>query len=273
MKDASVLAFEDWRRKFLEDKGREPNRHDTWEAAEVAALADARKPQTAETCQAVPPHPRGCLSSRRKEYTGNTPDGNYTGVEEICLVCGAVAKAREGEEIASLKAECDQLRRELDKQREMQGQVSCLDDVVKIQALRDEIDQAQAKCAEMQLLVDKQAEDAGLWFQAKTAAEAYLQQELRRLHAVIEKDNPGQALLERLGKAEQDVQYHKSAAEAASKIMHQIDEAWKADKARLEKLERVRELAQLLANGHMKFEEGEIWGPLHKALAACPKEN
>lgn len=35
-------------------------------------------------------------------------------------------------------------------------------------------------------LVKKQAEDDGLWFQAQTAPEAYLQQELRRLHKVIE---------------------------------------------------------------------------------------
>lgn len=35
-------------------------------------------------------------------------------------------------------------------------------------------------------LVNEQAEDDGLWFVAETAAEAYLQQELRRLHHVIE---------------------------------------------------------------------------------------
>jgi hypothetical protein len=35
-------------------------------------------------------------------------------------------------------------------------------------------------------LVAEQAEDEGLWFIAQTAAEAYLQQELRRLHAAIE---------------------------------------------------------------------------------------
>lgn len=33
----------------------------------------------------------------------------------------------------------------------------------------------------------EQAEDDGLWFNAKYASEAYLQQELRRLHAVIER--------------------------------------------------------------------------------------
>lgn len=37
-----------------------------------------------------------------------------------------------------------------------------------------------------QTVVDEQSEDEGLWFVATTAPEAYLQQELRRLHAVIE---------------------------------------------------------------------------------------
>lgn len=39
-------------------------------------------------------------------------------------------------------------------------------------------------------VVNEQAENDGLWFIAKTAAEGYLQQELRRLHAVIEGTNP-----------------------------------------------------------------------------------
>ena len=33
----------------------------------------------------------------------------------------------------------------------------------------------------------EQAEDDGLWFNAKYASEAYLQQELRRLHAAVER--------------------------------------------------------------------------------------
>lgn len=41
--------------------------------------------------------------------------------------------------------------------------------------------------ADMQAMVDAQAEDDGLWFQAATAPEAYLQQELRKLHAIIER--------------------------------------------------------------------------------------
>ena len=35
-------------------------------------------------------------------------------------------------------------------------------------------------------LVNEQAEDDGLWFKAQYATEAYLQQELRRLHTLIE---------------------------------------------------------------------------------------
>jgi len=38
----------------------------------------------------------------------------------------------------------------------------------------------------LRTLVEAQAEDEGVWFVAETAAEAYLQQELRRLHAAIE---------------------------------------------------------------------------------------
>jgi hypothetical protein len=40
--------------------------------------------------------------------------------------------------------------------------------------------------AKLHAIVNAQAEDEGLWFQARTAPEAYLQQELRRLHAAIE---------------------------------------------------------------------------------------
>lgn len=35
-------------------------------------------------------------------------------------------------------------------------------------------------------IVNEQAEDEGLWFMATTAAEAYLQAALRRLHAAVE---------------------------------------------------------------------------------------
>ena len=35
-------------------------------------------------------------------------------------------------------------------------------------------------------IVNQQAEDDGLWFKAQTAPEAYLQQELRKLHKAVE---------------------------------------------------------------------------------------
>lgn len=39
-----------------------------------------------------------------------------------------------------------------------------------------------------QRMVDKQAEDGGLWFNANLAPEAYLQRALRELHAAVEAD-------------------------------------------------------------------------------------
>lgn len=38
--------------------------------------------------------------------------------------------------------------------------------------------------------VNQQAEDEGIWFMAQTAPEGYLQQELRRLHRLIEEYEP-----------------------------------------------------------------------------------
>ena len=43
-----------------------------------------------------------------------------------------------------------------------------------------------SRLIDLKYLIDKQAEDEGLWFVAQTASEAYLQQELRRLHVVCE---------------------------------------------------------------------------------------
>lgn len=48
---------------------------------------------------------------------------------------------------------------------------------------------AAERLAAIRKIVDEQAEDDGLWFIAKTAPEAYLQQELRRLHTVIEDES------------------------------------------------------------------------------------
>ena len=51
-----------------------------------------------------------------------------------------------------------------------------MDDKTALEALR-----------EIRGLVDRQAEDAGLWFVAETAPEDYLQRHLRNLHGLIEK--------------------------------------------------------------------------------------
>jgi len=50
----------------------------------------------------------------------------------------------------------------------------------------DEIAALEAKLEKIRQLVNTQAEDEGLWFFAASGPEAYLQQELRRLHALIE---------------------------------------------------------------------------------------
>jgi len=45
-----------------------------------------------------------------------------------------------------------------------------------------------SKLSNIKRLVDEQAKDEGLWFIAEHAPEAYLQQELRKLHALIEEE-------------------------------------------------------------------------------------
>src|SRR5205823_14414091 len=50
----------------------------------------------------------------------------------------------------------------------------------------DRLARLEAALHEIHTLVDRQAEDEGLWLITKTASEADLQQELRRLHKVIE---------------------------------------------------------------------------------------
>ncbi len=49
-----------------------------------------------------------------------------------------------------------------------------------------EITRLADKLGKIRDLVDEQAEDEGLWFDAQSAAEAYVQEELRKLHKVIE---------------------------------------------------------------------------------------
>jgi hypothetical protein len=62
---------------------------------------------------------------------------------------------------------------------------------------RAEYDAACDEHKALVALVEKQAKDDGLWFVAPTAPEAYLQQELRRLHAAIERAEDTDSLKER----------------------------------------------------------------------------
>lgn len=49
---------------------------------------------------------------------------------------------------------------------------------------------ARADLTAIRAVVDEQAKDDGLWFDAVTAPEAFLQQELRRLHAAVDGKKP-----------------------------------------------------------------------------------
>ena len=53
-------------------------------------------------------------------------------------------------------------------------------------SLQSELKEAEAHNKRLLDFTNKQAEDEGLWFQAETAPEAYLQAGLRKLHAFIE---------------------------------------------------------------------------------------
>lgn len=58
--------------------------------------------------------------------------------------------------------------------------------VISLKLLEPFWEKAQRRLVRARALVSAQATDDGLWFEAKTAPEAYLQQELRRLHELIE---------------------------------------------------------------------------------------
>ena len=59
-----------------------------------------------------------------------------------------------------------------------------------LHVLLDDLRAARKVVEDIRTLVDEQAEDEGLWFEAATAPEAYLQQELRRLHEAVERAIP-----------------------------------------------------------------------------------
>ena len=52
--------------------------------------------------------------------------------------------------------------------------------------LENRIAELEALMKQLRTITDRQAEDEGLWFEAVTAPEAYLQQELRKLHSAVE---------------------------------------------------------------------------------------
>lgn len=60
-----------------------------------------------------------------------------------------------------------------------------LDLTARIARLSAKLTASEAARDQLRKLVDAQAEDEGLWFVAHYASEAYLQQELRKLHAAI----------------------------------------------------------------------------------------
>ena len=53
-------------------------------------------------------------------------------------------------------------------------------------AMAERLHYVEARLASIQALVDEQAEKDGLWCDAKTATEGYLQGALRRLHEAVE---------------------------------------------------------------------------------------
>ena len=57
-----------------------------------------------------------------------------------------------------------------------------------LEYLRSKMHKLADRLATIQDIVNEQAEDEGLWFEAETAPEAYVQRELRRLHEIIERE-------------------------------------------------------------------------------------
>lgn len=85
---------------------------DAFYAGWQAAKAEMRQPQTAETCQAVPPHPRSNLVRKQHKHTEHCP-GDCEGYIESCLVCEAVRQA-----VDETLAKCDAKVQELAARKE-----------------------------------------------------------------------------------------------------------------------------------------------------------
>ena len=72
-----------------------------------------------------------------------------------------------------------------------------------IDQLEHKLELQSSEGATIRVLVDEQAKDEGLWFAAQSAAEAYVQAELRRLHEVIE-GKSGEAIARDLASTQQE---------------------------------------------------------------------
>jgi len=87
----------------------------------------------------------------------------------------------------NLQAAADEIENLRSRLRKAEQQIDGLDAVLR--RIREAEERARVVGNRLQVCVDlvrAQAEDAGLWFQATTAAEAYLQQAIRNLHTAIE---------------------------------------------------------------------------------------
>ena len=76
-----------------------------------------------------------------------------------------------------------ELEQERDEAWQMIGNESAIQDFF---ALKTRMRKLEETFKSARAIVDEQAEDEGLWFIAESIIEAYFQQELRRLHIVIE---------------------------------------------------------------------------------------
>lgn len=101
-------------------------------------------------------------------------------LEEMRRIENLSSESEEYKKRKAFNEECERIYREDEKRREGS-------DLNTIKCLRDELEAIKAALLDIQSLVSEQAEDEGLWFEAEHITEAMLQQNLRQLHACIEK--------------------------------------------------------------------------------------
>ena len=168
-----------------------PTIEGAFDAGYQAAEAHLREPQTAETCQAVPPHPIGCLVLKE-------PDGPVGSIhvfaedeESICLACEAEKQARNVARLAfeTLAEERDHLKAERERHIEAAAHKE-LDWF----AEKRRADLLEAKCAELWQLLETVKYRIDL-----PAPNISGSNGLRKLLETLP-NNPGQALLDRLAK-------------------------------------------------------------------------